>query len=244
MKLNCDLGEGFGRWSICDEQQVMPYIDMANVACGYHAGDPLTMRATVRLALQHGVQVGAHPSYPDLAGFGRRSMECSSGEITAFTLYQIGALREICRAEGGKLSYVKPHGALYNDMMKDIVVMRALMTAIAQAGGDLPLMILATADRVQHESLAAEYGVKLLFEAFADRRYTADCRLMPRSEPGAVLSSEADILKQVRHLANGSVTSDTGEEIALLADCLCVHGDNEEGIAMIKTIRAVLAGGD
>lgn len=158
--LNCDIGESFGNWTLGLDAEVMPFIDCANVACGFHAGDPSIMRKTVSLALKHGVQVGAHPAYQDLQGFGRRSMAYTPQEIQDLLHYQIGALEGICRAQGGRVSYVKPHGAMYNDMMANPAQLRAVIQAVA-AYGDLPLMLLATRDNSAAQALGDEYGVIL-----------------------------------------------------------------------------------
>ncbi|WP_237060625.1 5-oxoprolinase subunit PxpA [Microbulbifer sediminum] len=240
MKLNCDLGESFGRWQMADEAAVMPYIDMANVACGFHAGDPLTILRTLELAVHDGVQVGAHPAYPDLVGFGRRSMQCTADEVRAMVLYQVGALQGLCTAVGTRVTYVKPHGALYHDMLRDESVLRAILSAIASYAADLPLMLMATPEAGEHRRLAAEYGVGILLEAFADRRYTPEGRLVPRGEKGAVLHGRGQILQQVREIAAGSVTASDGRQYPLAADTLCVHGDNPEGVATIVEIRREL----
>lgn len=240
MKLNCDLGEGYGRWQVAGEAAVMPHIDMANVACGFHAGDPLTIQRTLRLAADHQVQVGAHPAYPDLAGFGRRSLQCSPDEISAMVLYQIGALEGLARAVGTRVEYVKPHGALYHDMLRDESVLRAILAAVASHGRNLPLMLMATPDAERHRQLASEYGLDVLLEAFADRRYTPAGLLVPRSEEGAVLHRRDEILRQVQEIAAGSVTTSDGRQYALQADTICVHGDNPEGVATIVDIRRTL----
>ncbi|WP_346836668.1 5-oxoprolinase subunit PxpA [Microbulbifer sp. SAOS-129_SWC] len=240
MKLNCDLGEGFGNWQLVDERTVMPHIDMANVACGFHAGDPVGIRRTVRLARECGVNIGAHPAYPDLVGFGRRSMDCSADEITAMVLYQLGALRALCTAEQAQVEYLKPHGALYNDMMRNDAVLRAILAALASAGEPLPLLLMATPDSERYRALAAEYGVPLLFEAFADRRYRADGRLQPRAEDGAVLHDTGDIVRQVEGLCRGEVVTADGTTLQLAADTICVHGDNPAGVATIVEIRRAL----
>ena len=168
MKLNADVGESFGVWSMGNDASLMQHIDMANVACGGHASDPLTMSATVRLAKQCGVIVGAHPSYPDLLGFGRRPLSMPHSEAALHMIAQVGALQAIASAEGVQVDYVKPHGALYNCMMDDRSLMAELMTMLAQSQFDVPLMILGTADHEEHAEMASEIGVKLLFEAFAD----------------------------------------------------------------------------
>ncbi|MEX2963156.1 5-oxoprolinase subunit PxpA [Microbulbifer sp. TYP-18] len=241
MKLNCDLGEGYGIWRLADEAEVMPYIDMANIACGYHAGDPLSLQGSIRLAKANGVQIGAHPGYPDLAGFGRRSMACQPEEITAMVIYQLGALQGLCRAEGTLVQYVKPHGALYWDTLRDQAVMRALLEAVAQFDSALPLMILASPQIDRYRQLAAEYGVELLLEAFADRRYGPDGSLLSRTQAGAVLETTAEIIHQAQELARGGVTASDGSRLQVAADTLCVHGDNPQAVAVIREIREALS---
>ena len=181
MKLNCDLGESFGSWQMGLDTDVMPYIDMANIACGFHAGDADVMAKTLLLAKQHGVAVGAHPSYPDLQGFGRRSMALSASEIINTMRYQMAALDGMAQSAGVTISYVKPHGALYNDMMSKAAVFDAVLQAVAGYYRPLKLMILATAEQQHYHDLASAKGVELLFEAFADRRYTDDGKLTPRA---------------------------------------------------------------
>ncbi|TVP57767.1 MAG: 5-oxoprolinase subunit PxpA [Halomonadaceae bacterium] len=239
--LNCDMGESFGPWTMGMDEQVMPLVDMANVACGFHASDPVTMTRTVALAKAAGTRIGAHPSYPDLAGFGRRSMQCSHDEIVALVQYQTGALAGICQSRGMALSYVKPHGALYNDMMRDPAVLRAVLAGVAGYDRTLPLMVLASADNRQVEEIAAEAGVTLMFEAFADRAYGSDGLLLPRSEPGAVYSNPASILAQSLSLAHdGVVSARDGSLMKLMPDTLCVHGDNPASVAVIQQIRTAL----
>lgn len=240
MKLNCDLGESFGQWQMGLDSVVMPHIDMANIACGFHAGDADVMTHTLQLAKQYGVCIGAHPSYPDLHGFGRRSMALSHQEIINCLRYQIAALDGMARTTGLTLSYVKPHGALYNDMMSKPDVFAAVLDAVAGYYQPLQLMLLATPAQQHFVDLAAASNVSLLFEAFADRRYTDEGKLTPRSESGAVLDT-ADILAQVNQLVTqGSVTTSSGKILPLRADTLCVHGDNHAAIAQIKQIRALL----
>lgn len=241
MKLNCDLGESFGSWQMGLDSDVMPHIDMANIACGFHAGDADVMARTLALAKQHNVTIGAHPSYPDLQGFGRRSMALSHSEIVNCMRYQIAALDGMALSAGVQLSYVKPHGALYNDMMAEPAVFAAVLEAVAGYYKPLPLMILATARQQDFATLAKARGVALLFEAFADRRYSDEGTLMPRSQAGAVLHGD-DMLAQVRQLVkHGSVTTVSGKQLALTADTLCVHGDNPAAIAQVQQIRALLA---
>ena len=240
MKLNCDLGESFGSWQMGLDTDVMPYIDMANIACGFHAGDADVMAKTLLLAKKHGVAVGAHPSYPDLQGFGRRSMALSASEIINTMRYQIAALDGMAQSAGVSISYVKPHGALYNDMMASASVFDAVLDAVAGYYRPLKLMILATAEQQHYRDLANAKGVSLLFEAFADRRYTDDGKLTPRNQPGAVLHAD-EMLTQVAQLVkHGTVTTATGKQLALAADTLCVHGDNQAAIAQVQQIRALL----
>ncbi|MGE7993909.1 5-oxoprolinase subunit PxpA [Pseudomonas sp. NPDC089554] len=239
--LNCDMGESFGSWRMGLDAEVMPYVDCANIACGYHAGDPSIMRRTVGLALQHGVSIGAHPAYPDLVGFGRRSMACSLEEIRDLLHYQIGALDGICKVLGGRVAYVKPHGALYNDMMADPLKLRAVLEAVAAYDASLPLMLMATADNSAAQALGDEIGVPLWFEAFADRAYTASGHLMSRRLPGAVHHKSAKVLEQALRLARGeALVADDGSALQLHASTLCVHGDNESSVAAVRQIRQAL----
>ncbi|MFC3285223.1 5-oxoprolinase subunit PxpA [Litchfieldella rifensis] len=239
--LNADMGESFGPWIMGLDEQVMPYVDLANVACGFHASDPDTMRLTVRLSAKHGVTVGAHPAYPDLVGFGRRSLACSPTEIENLVLYQIGALAGICRGEGTRLGYVKPHGALYNDMIHDPDKLAAVMRAVVAFDPELPLMVMATRDPAPARELAQREGVTLWFEAFADRAYDGQGRLVSRREPGAVHHDPAVIVDQARRIALGQpLTASDGSELVLVADTLCVHGDNPESVAAVKAIRQAL----
>ncbi|WP_439503867.1 5-oxoprolinase subunit PxpA [Methylophaga sp.] len=236
--LNCDMGESLGPWSMGMDEQIMPLVDMANIACGFHASDPVTMIRTVLLAKQAKTQIGAHPSYPDLIGFGRRSMQCTPLEIISMVQYQIGALDGICRAHDSRVEYVKPHGALYNDMMRDPDILRAVLEAITSYDSNLPLMVLASTDNRKTESIAAEFGIKLLFEAYADRAYENNGQLRPRTQEGAVYHSEQQILEQALLLATeGSVISRNGQRLKLDADTLCVHGDNAESVKAVRHIR-------
>ena len=239
--LNCDIGESFGSWTMGLDAEVMPFIDCANIACGFHAGDPSTMRKTVALALSHGVQIGAHPAYQDLQGFGRRSMAYSAEEIRDLLHYQIGALDGICRAQGARVSYVKPHGALYNDMMANPAQLRAVIQAVAAYDRQLPLMLMATRDNSAAQALGDEYGVTLWFEAFADRAYDVAGRLVSRNLPGAVHHEPETIVAQALTIARGGelVASD-GSALQLHANTLCVHGDNASSVAAVQRIREAL----
>ena len=243
MLLNCDLGESYGSWTMGLDEEVMPHIDQANIACGFHGGDPLTMRRTLALAARHNVTVGAHPAYPDLVGFGRRPMNLSADEIVANMHYQMAALEGMASSQDLQLSYVKPHGALYNDMMAKAEVRAAVMEAVASYHRPISLMLQATPDADSHRSEADNVGISLLFEAFADRCYDDDGRLLSRSKPGAVHDRQK-MLAQVEQLcATGTVTTVSGSRITLAADTLCVHGDNPEGVEAIRDIRALVDGG-
>jgi 5-oxoprolinase (ATP-hydrolysing) subunit A len=243
MLLNCDLGESYGSWTMGLDEEVMPHIDQANIACGFHGGDPLTMRQTLALAAHHKVTVGAHPAYPDLVGFGRRPMNLSADEIVANMHYQIAALEGMASSQGLQLDYVKPHGALYNDMMAKAEVRAAVMEAVASYHQPISLMLQATPDADSHRDEAETVGIALLFEAFADRCYDDDGRLLSRSKPGAV-HDRATMLAQVKQLCDtGTVTSVSGNRLTLNVDTLCVHGDNPEGVDAIREIRALVDGG-
>ncbi len=241
MLLNCDLGESYGSWTMGMDAEVMPHIHQANVACGFHAGDPLTIRNTLRLAARHDVSVGAHPAYPDLVGFGRRSMQLSAEELEATLLYQIAALDGLAASEGLTLAYVKPHGAMYNDMMANREMRASVMRAVTAYHRPLALMLLATPEAPQHREEARAQGLQnLLFEAFADRCYEDSGALVSRRKAGAVHDRERT-LEQVRQLcSNGSVTSAGGATLNLAPDTLCVHGDNAEGVSAIREIRAIV----
>lgn len=243
MKLNCDLGESFGVWTMGRDDEVMPLIDMANVACGFHASDPSIMVRTVALARAHGVEIGAHPAYQDLVGFGRRSIAHSPDEIRALIWYQLGALDGICRSHGTEVAYVKPHGALNNDMMHDETVLRAVMEAVVRYREGLALMLPSSRALDRHLELAREVGLPLLREAFADRAYDDSGNLVSRREPGAVHEDEATMVRQALSFAReGGVHSQSGRWLTLPADSLCVHGDNTRALAAVRAIREALAG--
>jgi len=242
MLLNCDLGESYGSWAMGLDAEVMPYIDQANIACGFHGGAPVTIQKTLALAARHGVTVGAHPAYPDLVGFGRRSMNLSAEEIVAALHYQVAALEGMARCLQLELAYVKPHGALYNDMMASDEVRAAIMQAVAGFHRPLALVLQATPAAARHRAEAEPLGIRLQFEAFADRCYDDDGSLLSRSKPAAVHDRER-MLAQVRQLrADGTVTTVGGKLLKLEADTLCVHGDNLEGVKAIQAIRALVDG--
>ena len=230
------MGEGMAY-----DAQIMPLIDMANLACGFHAGSPELMRENILRAQQHHVQIGAHPSYPDREHFGRLSMALPIPELTALLQYQIGGLEALCRANGSTLSYVKPHGALYNDMMQDAALFEQIIQAVATCSIDLKVMILSSSRNDTYAAIASRYGVTLLYELFADRHYTGEGVLVPRSHPQAVLEDVREIIERMRHyLSYGELISIDGKVLKLAGDSLCVHGDNEAALAVIVSLRDVL----
>lgn len=237
MLLNCDMGESFGNYSIGADSEVMPYVHMANIACGMHASDPGVMDHTVSLAAAYNVTVGAHPGYPDLQGFGRRNLALSSKEVEDVALYQVGALTPFCKKHGARLAYIKPHGALYNTMMRDRDIMQALLAVAAQC--ELQLMILSTSHWQEHKRLAEKYGVQLILEGFVDRGYNDSGHLVNRSDEGAFLGEEA-MLQRVQSISTGgSIHSIHGSELQFPIDSLCVHGDGK-GIVLIKEFRKII----
>lgn len=240
LTLNCDLGESYGSWKMGLDEQAMPHIHQANIACGFHAGDAIIMRKTLALAKDNGVSVGAHPAYPDLQGFGRRSMNCSHDEIVAYILYQISAIEGMAKSMGVPLDYVKPHGALYNDMMAKDNVRAAVMEAVVQHHSKPALMLQAVPENTLHKEEAKQLGLNLHFEAFADRCYDDDGKLLSRAKEGAVHTREKMMVQVKQLIDSGTVTTVSGNTLPLLADTLCVHGDNEEGVKAIADIRALI----
>ncbi len=241
--LNSDIGESFGAYRMGMDEAVLEVITSANVACGWHAGDPMVMHKTVALAAARGVSVGAHPGYPDLLGFGRRSLDCTLEEVRNYVIYQVGALQAFCRAAGVPLAHVKPHGALYNTAVGDQRVGRAIMEAVAAVDPALYYVALAGAGAEEVKRQATEVGIRVMFEAFPDRSYTPEGRLTPRSRPGAVIHDPEEAARRALQMArDGSVTATDGSVIPLSAQTLCVHGDNPEALALVKTIHDTLSG--
>jgi len=223
--LNCDLGESFGAYTIGMDEKVIPFITSANVACGFHAGDPLVMQRTVALCKQSGAAVGAHPGFPDLQGFGRRQMKLTPAEAKACVQYQIGALKAFCDAAGVPLHHVKPHGALYNMAGKD------------RAPGAV-LLALSGSEMVK---AAQAIGLPVANEVFADRGYRPDGSLVPRGTPGAMIEDEDEAIDRViRMVTEGKVTANDGTDIAIQADSVCVHGDGPKALAFVEKIGAAL----
>lgn len=236
--LNCDLGESFGAYKCGMDEEVIPFISSANVACGFHASDPLVMDKTVALAAKYGVGVGAHPGYPDLVGFGRRNMNVSPAEAKAMVQYQIGALSAFCKAKGVKLQHVKPHGAMYNMAGKDEKLAFVICSAIQEVDENLILLGLAGSQMLK---AAEKIGLKYASEVFADRAYEEDGSLVARTKPGAMITDEdLAIERVVRMVTEGKVTSITGKDVEIAADSVCVHGDSPKALAFVEKIRKAL----
>lgn len=238
INLNADLGESFGAWRMGDDAALLNVINSANIACGFHAGDPVVMRETVRLAVANGVSLGAHPAFPDLQGFGRRVMQLSAKELEATILYQVGALQAMAAAEGGRVSHVKPHGALSNMACADAALAATVARAVKAL--DPKLILLAPAlSALETAGLAA--GLRVAREVFADRTYQADGQLTPRSSPGAVLHSAADCVAHVRRmLAAGGIVTTGGQCLPSPIHSICVHGDGPDAVLSARAIRAAL----
>ena len=233
--LNSDVGEGFGRWSLGDDAAMLAVTSSANIACGFHAGDPRGMRATLEIAAANGLSVGAHVAYRDLAGFGRRDLDVSSDDLCAETIYQIGALRALAASVGTSVGYVKPHGALYNRIVYDERQAAAVIRAIVEL--DPTLVLLGPPGAVVLD-LAAEAGLSTAVEAFADRAYTPDGRLVSRREPGAVLHDPIVIADRMLGLVQtGRLTAIDGTELTMRPDSICVHADTEGAVAAARAVR-------
>lgn len=234
--LNVDLGEGFGRWTLADDDALLDLVSSANVACGFHAGDPSIMRHTCRAAADRGVRVGAHVAYRDLAGFGRRFVDAGYAELRDDVLYQIGALEVFARAAGTRVTYVKPHGALYNTVVRHEEQARAVVDATAEAG----LALVGLPGSVVL-ALAAEAGVPTVPEAFADRGYRADGTLVPRREPGALVTDPAEVAERVVRLAQDrTVVAVDGAVVESPARSVCVHSDTPGALEVVVAVRAAL----
>ena len=233
--LNSDLGESFGAWKMGNDEAVLDFVSSANVACGFHAGDPVVMLATVRAAKEKGVAVGAHPGYPDLMGFGRRNMDVTPDEAYAYTLYQIGAMQAACNAVGIKLQHVKAHGALYNQAAKNHALAVAIAQAVKDAGQGLILLGLANSE---FDKAAAEVGVPYAAEAFADRAYQADGTLVPRKVEGSMIHDvNLAVARVVRMVKEGKVETIDGKVINLKPHSICLHGDSPKAVQMATEIR-------
>lgn len=239
--MNSDVGESFGVYKIGLDEEVIPQITSANIACGFHAGDPAVMRKTVALAKQYGVEVGAHPGFQDLVGFGRRNIDATLEEIQDAIVYQTGALMAFARSQGVKLQHVKAHGSLYNMAVANTKIWEAMAEAIAQIDQDLILVVLASSNREPLQEIGRRYGIRIAFEAFPDRAYNQDGSLVSRRVKGAVIHDHEEVAKRALKMAmEGKVIAMDGTEISLKADTLCVHGDNPAAVKMVKKIRQEL----
>ncbi len=230
---NCDMGESFGSYKLGQDEEVIKYITSANVACGFHAGDPQWMRHTVKLAEEHGVAVGAHPSFPDLQGFGRRNMLLTSAEAKNDVMYQIGALRAFTRDHG--LQHVKPHGAMYNMAVDGGDLAKAINEAVLEIDPGMILIVLAGSPWV---GVAREMGLRVAMEAFADRALNPDGTLVSRSKPGSVIHDLGEVVERsLKMVTEGRATAITGEEVEIQADTLCLHGDTPGAVEMARAVR-------
>lgn len=232
------MGESFGAWRMGNDAELMKYVSSVNIACGFHAGDASTLRQTIEMALEKNIAVGAHPGFPDLQGFGRRSMLLSKQEIFDIVLYQISSAKGICEALGGTLHHVKPHGALYNQAAKDKTIAEAIANAVKKLDEELILYGLSGSSLI---SEAEKIGLKTASEVFADRTYQTDGSLTNRSEPNALIKDSDIAVAQVLQMVNEScVTSTSGENISIKAETICIHGDSENALEFAKSIRQKL----
>jgi 5-oxoprolinase (ATP-hydrolysing) subunit A len=236
--LNCDMGESFGPWRMGDDAAVLPHVTSANIACGFHAGDPTTMAHTIREAMRNGVAIGAHPGLPDLVGFGRRNMDVSGDEVYDMVLYQVAAIGGVARAQGATLAHVKPHGALYNMAARSADLADAIARAVHDYDAGLVLFGLAGSELL---GAAEARGLATASEVFADRGYTPDGSLVPRSWPDAMVTDEAQaIARAVRMAREGRVTAVDGTDVAVRADTICIHGDGPHAVPFARGLRAAL----
>ncbi|WP_266206000.1 LamB/YcsF family protein [Pontibacter kalidii] len=236
--LNCDMGEGFGAWQMGNDSELLDFVSSANIACGFHAGDPATMKKTVRLALEKGVAIGAHPGLPDLVGFGRREMAVSAEEVYDMVVYQLGALMGVARAEGARLHHVKPHGALYNMAATNTALSEAIADAVARVDAELILYGLAGSELLK---AGEKYGLRTASEVFADRTYQQDGTLTPRRQPNAFIIEQEQAVQQVlRMVKEGKVQSQQGAEVSIKAETICIHGDGPHALSFAKRIRECL----
>jgi UPF0271 protein len=232
--LNSDMGESYGAYTIGADEEVLRWVTSANVACGWHGGDPSVMRRTIQRAKELGVRVGAHPSYPDLLGFGRRVMQITREEARDYILYQIGALRAFAEALGVRLQHVKPHGAMYNAAVKDQELSLGIAEGVADAGGDLILVGLPGSELIK---AGEEVGLRVAREAFSDRAYNEDGTLVSRKIAGSLITDPEAVAERVFGFTRGTVKAITGKEIRIEADTICLHGDTPEAGAIARRVR-------
>lgn len=236
--LNCDLGESFGAYKMGSDEQILPLITSANIACGYHAGDPGMMRQTVKLAMEHGIAVGAHPGLPDLIGFGRRNMDVSPQEVYDMTVYQIGALDAFVRSEGGTMQHVKPHGALYNMAAQNAGLADAIAESVYKVNPELVLFGLSGSELIR---AGRRIGLRTASEVFADRTYQQDGSLTPRRQPDALIHDpELAAGRIIRMVKEGTVRSQQGIDVPIAADTICIHGDGEHALPFARRIKQLL----
>ncbi|MDY3331842.1 MAG: 5-oxoprolinase subunit PxpA [Pelistega sp.] len=236
--LNCDMGESFGAWSMGHDAEIMPYIHSANIACGFHAGDPHIMRKTVAYAIKHNVNIGAHPGFNDLAGFGRRNIPITAEQAYDLVIVQVGALAAVAKSQGSKLYHVKPHGALYNMSANNEPLARAIAQAVYDVDPSLVLFTLANSKAVD---IAKDIGLAVKQEVFADRTYQDDGMLTPRTQAGAMITDIDESIKQVLHMVkDGFVIAQSGKQIPIQADTLCIHGDQAGALVFAQKIHTVL----
>jgi UPF0271 protein len=237
--LNCDMGESVGDCDMGNDAELMRHISSASIACGFHAGDPIVMRKTIELALDHGVSIGAHPSYPDLQGFGRREMNMSSKEVHDIVLDQISAIKGVCEDLGTRLYHVKPHGALYNKAARCSITAEAIVDAVASIDSNLIVFGLADGELTRS---ARKKGLKAAEEGFSDRRYEPDGSLTPRSDPHALISDPQEAARQTLKMAVGeSIDTRDGQQIKIAADTICIHGDGKNALQIAVAIRSLLS---
>lgn len=236
--LNCDFGESFGIYRLGEEKEILEYVTSVNVACGFHAGDPLVMRKTVQMALEQKVAIGAHPGFPDLLGFGRRNIAVTSEEVYAYVVYQIGALAAFVKAEGGALTHVKPHGALYNMAAKDAALAEAIAKAVYDVDPTLILYGLAGSELIR---AGKKIGLRTASEVFADRTYQQDGSLTPRSNPRALIVDEQEAVLQVLAMVKEKrVRSLQGIDVPIEAETICIHGDGKKAVLFAKRLYEAL----
>jgi UPF0271 protein len=237
--LNCDMGESFGAWTMGMDGEVIRHVTSANIACGFHAGDPRVMYKTVKLAKDNGVGVGAHPGYPDLVGFGRRNLDCTPDEVRDYVAYQVGAVKAFCAIHGVKLQHVKPHGSLYNMSVGNESMIRAIVEAIAGVDKDVVYLALGGAQAPLVTRIANEAGIRVAFEAFPDRAYTPEGTLAPRSLAGAVIKDPKTAAERALRMAKeGRIVAVDGSVLTMRIDTICVHGDNPSAVELVRTIRS------
>lgn len=240
MRLNADLGESYGHWNMGNDSAIMPFIDQANIACGYHAGDPIVMQKCIRLAKTHSVSIGAHVAYPDLQGFGRRSMNIPENELVPIIMSQIATLDGLAHCENTKVDYVKPHGALYNDMMRSRETLQIVFKAVANFHRSLALMVQSLVDNSVVDEMSTRFKVPVIYEGFSDRAYISSGLLQSRSIAGAVLTKKA-ILARINKLQTlGIIVSAEGKELDLKIESMCVHSDTQDALEICQEIRGLL----